>query len=185
VRSSKARWSASFILLVAITFCLGICNTGLNNGVTLCGDGVGMAAAESGLLVTAFMASSSVVRLVSGKVTDDRAPKVVLIAGLAILSIGCIASVCSQSYPLLLIARVVQGAGSPYLNAEAFRRCPSSRWGVASSNLHLSGDFGVAAGALVCGIGIDVFGYVAVPVAVATALLVSTVVSIVAFPRLA
>lgn len=110
-QAKKSIWTLSFTLLVLITFCTSMFSIGLNNGITLYGDSVGMSATESGLLVSVFMVTASVIRLLTGEITDRYSPKKVFLLGASVTCIGCFMPFASFTYPILVLSRVVQGLG--------------------------------------------------------------------------
>lgn len=110
-QSKKTIWTLPFVLLVLVTFCASMFSIGLNNGITLYGEFVGMSATESGFLISVFMIPASMIRLATGEVTDRFSPKRVFLVGAAVACIGCFMPFVSSQYSFLVVSRVVQGVG--------------------------------------------------------------------------
>jgi DHA1 family bicyclomycin/chloramphenicol resistance-like MFS transporter len=66
---------------------------------------------ELQLLVYVYMFGFGIVQLVYGPLSDVFGRRPILLAGLAIYAVGCVAAAFAPSFELLLVARAVQGLG--------------------------------------------------------------------------
>jgi DHA1 family bicyclomycin/chloramphenicol resistance-like MFS transporter len=64
------------------------------------------------LAIYVYMVAFAFAQLVYGPVSDMAGRRRVLLAGLAIFSVGCLLAIVSTSFTMLLVARAIQGIGS-------------------------------------------------------------------------
>ncbi len=112
-------WNSSFIRIVCYAllcqFTMGITNTVLPLYVI---NGLGMSAAQSGLLGTFFTIGSVCCRFLAGYITDRFGRRKTLIIGALIVGISLFALGFSTTMVMLLIFKVIQGIGNA-LNSTA------------------------------------------------------------------
>ncbi len=112
-------WNSSFIRIVCYAllcqFTMSVTNTVLPLYVI---NGLGMSAAQSGLLGTFFTIGSVICRFFAGYITDRFGRRTTLVAGALIVAISLFALGFSTTMVMLLIFKVVQGVGNA-LNSTA------------------------------------------------------------------
>ncbi len=105
-------WNSSFvrILIYAVlcNFTMSISNTALPLYVI---NGLGMSAAESGLLGTAFTIGSVFCRFFAGYISDRFGRRTTLILGAGIVSLALLALGFQTTLFMLLVFKVIQGVG--------------------------------------------------------------------------
>ena len=102
------------------------------------------------------------VRPFAGKFADRKSPKSVVCPamffdGLALFTIGSAHSLKGILLAALFKA-VGQGAGQPVLQAQAIKKLPPEKSGVASSTFYIGADIGQGAGPMLAGAAVDGFG---------------------------
>lgn len=109
----------------------------------------------AGALMAVFFAVSGVGQALAGFAVDRFGPRIVLLSGIATLGAGACLLGLASSYPMLLMAAAVAGAGNSIFHPTDFsllnRRVSTPRLGHAFSMHGLSGNLGWTAGAAVMG----------------------------------
>ncbi|RBY97128.1 MFS transporter [Blastococcus sp. TF02-8] len=119
---------------------------------------LGISASAAGWVLTANLLAAAVLTPVLGRLGDLRGERPVILGILATISFGTLLAIVTESLPLLLVARILQGAsyGLFPLSISALRReLPEGRLGVAmsvvSSTLAVGGVVGLVATGLLTG----------------------------------
>ena len=156
-------WNSSFVrILIYATLCeftMSITNTVLPLYVI---NGLGMSAAQSGLLGTAFTIGSVCCRFVAGYISDLFGRRFTLILGAAIISLSLIFLGFQTTLIMLLVFKVIQGIGhalsSTSSNAVASEVLPQDKVGQGlgyySLNPMLSNALGPSLSLALMGVGI-------------------------------
>jgi len=76
------------------------------------GAALGASASDVGLTMSAFVLSLAVMPLLYGPASDRFGRKPIVLFGMALFVVGCVASAMAPSLPVLLACRVVQGIGA-------------------------------------------------------------------------
>jgi MFS family permease len=110
---------------------------------------------EAGFLMTVFFAISGVGQAFAGIVVDRYGARRVLMAGIALLAASGLLLSAAISYPMLLLAVALAGAGNSVFHPADFsllnKKVSPSRLGYAFSAHGLSGNLGWAIGAAISG----------------------------------
>ncbi|RBY91468.1 MFS transporter [Blastococcus sp. TBT05-19] len=121
-------------------------------------DQLGISPSAAGWVLTANLLAAAVLTPVLGRLGDLRGERPVILAILAVVSLGTLLAIVTESLPLLLVARVLQGAsyGLFPLSISVLRReLPKTRLSVAmavvSSTLAVGGVVGLVATGLLTG----------------------------------
>lgn len=104
-------WSPTFIVLIGVTLFAFLASQGLNAGTPAYISITGGTAAYAGFLTAVFSLASIAARLFSGPLVDRTRRLYVMVAGFACLVIGCGLLIMPPSNTMLVIARILQGAG--------------------------------------------------------------------------
>lgn len=125
-------------------------------------DQLDVSAAAAGWVLTANLLAAAVLTPVLGRLGDLRGERPVILGILVVVSLGTLLAIVTTSLPLLLVARVLQGAsyGLFPLSISVLRReLPEARLSVAmsivSSTLAVGGVAGLVATGLLTGDGGD------------------------------
>jgi MFS family permease len=125
-------------------------------------DQLGVSAGAAGWVLTANLLAAAVLTPVLGRLGDLKGERPVILGILAVVSLGTLLAIVTSSLPLLLVARVLQGAsyGLFPLSMSVLRReLPENRLSVAmsvvSSTLAVGGVAGLVATGLLTGDGGD------------------------------
>lgn len=102
--------TASFAVLVVVTFFTALYMKGLNSGIPLYYDSLGYSATIGGTFVAVFTLSSTVMRLIGGQITDHFQHYKVLIASLTGLLVGVAIPAIFDNFYVVMASRVIQGA---------------------------------------------------------------------------
>ncbi len=100
----------SFAVLVLVTFFTALYMKGLNSGIPLYYDSIGYSATVAGTFVAVFTLASTAMRLVGGQITDHFDHYKVLLVSLGGLLVGVVLPVFWDSFALVMVSRVIQGA---------------------------------------------------------------------------
>jgi predicted MFS family arabinose efflux permease len=126
------------------------------------GEQLGVSSAAAGWVLTANLLAAAVLTPVLGRLGDTRGERPVILGILAAVAVGTLLAILTRSLPLLLVARVLQGAsyGLFPLSISVLRReLPPERLSVAmsvvSSTLGVGGVVGLVAAGLLTGDGGD------------------------------
>ncbi|SFP01788.1 Major Facilitator Superfamily protein [Geodermatophilus dictyosporus] len=126
------------------------------------GEQLGVSTAAAGWVLTANLLAAAVLTPVLGRLGDTHGERPVILGILAAVALGTLLAVVTRSLPLLLVARVLQGAsyGLFPLSISVLRReLPPGRLSVAmsvvSSTLGVGGVVGLVAAGLLTGDGGD------------------------------
>ncbi|TYP87841.1 MFS transporter [Blastococcus xanthinilyticus] len=121
-------------------------------------DQLGISAGAAGWVLTANLLAAAVLTPVLGRLGDLRGERPVILGILAVVSLGTLLAVVTTSFPLLLLARVLQGASYglfPLAMSVLRRELPDGRLSVAmsvvSSTLAVGGVAGLVATGLLTG----------------------------------
>ena len=130
--------------------------------------------ATAAWVLTAFLFSAAVATPIGGRLGDAVGKKHVFVASLSLLAAGCMLSIVAPTIQVMIAARVIQGLGGgviPLAFGIARDELPSPRVPGAVAFLSSLLAVGFAAGVVLAGPIIDVFGYgwlFALPVLVST-----------------
>ncbi len=126
------------------------------------GEQLGVSPAAAGWVLTANLLAAAVLTPVLGRLGDTRGERPVILGILAAVALGTLLAIVTESLPLLLVARVLQGSsyGLFPLSISVLRReLPPERLSVAmsvvSSTLGVGGVVGLVAAGLLTGDGGD------------------------------
>jgi predicted MFS family arabinose efflux permease len=151
------------------------------------GEQLGVSAAAAGWVLTANLLAAAVLTPVLGRLGDIHGERPVVLGILAAVAVGTVLAIATRSLPLLLVARVLQGAsyGLFPLSISLLRReLPPQRLSVAmsivSSTLGVGGVVGLVGAGLLTGDGGDYHRPFWIGLGVA---LVSLALAAVALPR--
>ena len=132
---------------------------------------------EAGFLMTVFFAISGMGQAFAGIVVDRYGARRVLMAGVSLLAASGIALSVAASYPMLLLAVALAGAGNSVFHPADFsllnKKVSPARLGYAFSVHGLSGNLGWAIGATISGMALAWAGWRGAGVAAALVALVS------------
>ena len=103
--------TAPFVVMIAITFFNGLYYKGMDAGIPLHYDDLGMAATVGGTFVAVYTIASTVTRLFAGQLSDDHDHVQVLLGGLGLLLLGALIPALWPEYAVVLVCRVLQGVG--------------------------------------------------------------------------
>lgn len=111
--SQPTRLSFEFIVLVSVMFAMIAFGTdAMLPALPEIAADLGLSDVnQAQLIVTSFVLGTGIGQLVSGPLSDALGRKPIILGGLAIYVLGCIAAYQTQDITLLLIARFVQGLG--------------------------------------------------------------------------
>lgn len=148
-------WNSSFVrvLIYALLcqFTMSITNTVLPLYVI---NGLGRAAADSGLLGTVFTIGSVCCRFLSGYISDRFGRRVTMVLGAAIVSVSLIALGFQTTMVMLLVFKVIQGIGhalnSTVSNAVAAEVLPQEKVGQGIGYYSLHSTVSNAIGPTIC-----------------------------------
>ncbi|MFD2090014.1 MFS transporter [Blastococcus deserti] len=125
-------------------------------------DQLGVSPGAAGWVLTANLLAAAVLTPVLGRLGDLRGERPVILGILAVVALGTLLAIVTESLPLLLLGRILQGAsyGLFPLSISVLRReLPEARLGVAmsvvSSTLAVGGVVGLVATGLLIGDGGD------------------------------
>jgi len=125
-------------------------------------DQLGVSPGAAGWVLTANLLAAAVLTPVLGRLGDLRGERPVILGILAAVVVGTLLAIVTESLPLLLLGRILQGAsyGLFPLSISVLRReLPEARLGVAmsvvSSTLAVGGVAGLVATGLLAGEGAD------------------------------
>lgn len=104
-------WSATFVIVVLISFTLFAIGQGLNAGMSVYVERIGGTATFSGVLSIVFSVAAAGTRLALGPVIDARGRMIVATGGAIVLACGTIACGVVVNDAALVVARVAQGIG--------------------------------------------------------------------------
>ncbi len=106
--------SVEYVALVALLISIGALGTDLMlPALDVIGVELGAASANDvHYIVTAFFLGMAAGQLLAGPLSDSFGRKPVIYAGYALFIIGCVISMVTDSWPIMLAARVVQGFGA-------------------------------------------------------------------------
>ena len=110
-RRREQLWSATFVVIIGVSFFLFVTGQGLNGGLAVYVERVGGTATFAGLLSAVFSVSAAVARLALGPVIDTRGRMIVAVCGTVVLVGGVALAGLVVNDVALTIARVIQGAG--------------------------------------------------------------------------
>lgn len=102
--------TASFAVLILVTFFTALYMKGLNSGIPLYYDSIGYSATIGGTFVAVFTLASTAMRLIGGQLTDHFSHYRVLMASLAGLMIGTAIPALWENFYVVMVSRVLQGA---------------------------------------------------------------------------
>lgn len=126
-------WSPMFVLILACTLSTFLVGQGLNAGTSVYLERIGGSVGLAGIGALCFSISAGVARVVSGPAIDLRGRRLVILAGAAVMFIGCIGPLIANEGAAFILWRVLQGAGfSAATTATATAAAdvlPSSRMG--------------------------------------------------------
>ena len=132
---------------------------------------------EAGFLMTVFFAISGMGQAFAGIVVDRYGARRVLMAGVSLLAASGIALSVAASYPMLLLAVALAGAGNSVFHPADFsllnKKVSPARLGYAFSVHGLSGNLGWAIGASISGMALAWAGWRGAGVAAALVALAS------------
>ena len=118
---------------------------------------------EAGFLMTVFFAISGMGQAFAGIVVDRYGARRVLMAGVSLLAASGIALSVAASYPMLLLAVALAGAGNSVFHPADFsllnKKVSPARLGYAFSVHGLSGNLGWAIGASISGMALAWAGW--------------------------
>lgn len=100
-----------FVVMVVITFFNGLYYKGMDAGIPLHYDDLGMAATVGGTFVAIYTIASTVTRLFAGQLSDNHDHIYVLLGGLGLLLLGALIPAIWPVYGIILACRVLQGVG--------------------------------------------------------------------------
>ena len=153
--------------LLILTLALGVTTLSLTQSLVVpvlgpIGVQLGVSPAAAGWVLTANLLAAAVLTPVLGRLGDLRGERPVVLGILVTVCAGTLLAILAPSYPLLLVARVLQGASYglfPLSIAVLRRELPHDRFSVAmsvvSSTLSVGGVIGLVATGLLSGDGTD------------------------------
>ena len=153
--------------LLILTLALGVTTLSLTQSLVVpvlgpIGVQLGVSPAAAGWVLTANLLAAAVLTPVLGRLGDLRGERPVVLGILVAVCAGTLLAIVAPSYPLLLVARVLQGASYglfPLSIAVLRRELPHDRFPVAmsvvSSMLAVGGVIGLVATGLLSGDGTD------------------------------
>ncbi len=103
-------WTKYFFVLFLTQVFIGMCMQFYNTTTPLFVGFLGGSTSYSGLLVTSFTISATVLRILSGRALDRRGRREIIIVGLLIFAVSSL-SFCVDRLWFLPLARLLQGAG--------------------------------------------------------------------------
>src|SRR5436190_7393962 len=112
-------------------------------------DSYGLSFAQIGLITLTMQVTSSILQPAVGLVADHRPQPYSLAIGMGVTLVGLLLLAGAASYPLLLIAATLVGAGSAVFHPEASRvarMASGGRHGLAQSLFQVGGNVGSATG---------------------------------------
>src|SRR5437899_766570 len=112
-------------------------------------DSYGLSFAQIGLITLTMQATSSLLQPAVGHFADRRPQPYSLAIGMGVTLVGLLLLAGADSYPLLLIAATMVGAGSAVFHPEASRvarLASGGRHGLAQSLFQVGGNIGSALG---------------------------------------
>lgn len=116
-----------------------------------------------GFFFTIYAVTVMVIRPGCGLLYDRRGPRIVVVPGMVILAAGMFVLAQAASIAGFAVAAVVCGLGMgathPTLQALAVAKCPPNRRGAASATFSSAFDLGIAIGALLLGVVVQLVGY--------------------------
>lgn len=119
----------------------------------------GLGYTELGLLMTAFFTVSGIGQAVAGFWVDRFGARRVLAVGIGLLGLSGLALALATSYPLLLLAAAIAGAGNAVFHPADFsllnHKVTPSRLGYAFSVHGLAGNLGYVLGATLSGVALS------------------------------
>ena len=116
-QEKTAIWTKGFISLFASNLALNLGMNMNNSLLPLFADSLGATSSAIGLLMSSFAVSSILFRFVAAPVMDTYNRKYVVLFATIVLSIAFFGYSISNSYPMLLGFRVLQGCGMAFGNA--------------------------------------------------------------------
>jgi len=106
-----ARKRAVLLITCAAAFLFPFMGSSVNVALPSIGVGLDMTAVELAWVATSFLLTSSLLLVPFGRLGDMRGRKRVLTTGVGIYAVGSAIAGLSQNGAMLILARVVQGAG--------------------------------------------------------------------------
>ncbi len=104
-------WTRDFLLICMVGLFTAIMMQILNATLAVYVDHLGGRGSFSGLVATVFAVCAGVMRLVSGRWSDVKGRRIVMVLGALVFGVGVYACGVFASLPLLLLFRAVQGVG--------------------------------------------------------------------------
>jgi DHA2 family methylenomycin A resistance protein-like MFS transporter len=112
--------------------------------------GLDVAASSTSVVLSAYFAAYALLLIPGGELVDRYGARRLALAGLALFAVGAVVGALAQSFPELIVARIVQGAGaglvSPAALAGAVSGFPPERrgsalgiWGASAGTSNLLG----------------------------------------------
>jgi MFS family permease len=147
--------------------------------------GLGVAGSSTSIVLSAYFAAYALLLIPGGELVDRFGARRLALGGLALFALGAVAGAVSQSFPELIVARVIQGAGaglvSPAALAGAVSGFPPERrgsalgiWGASAGTSNLIGP--LLGGLLTVAFGWRADWWALVPLTAAAALAITRLV---------
>lgn len=111
-QSTKDRlWSFVFVIIILATLCFFLVGQGANSATSVYLDRIGGSTTLAGIGALTFSFAAAISRIVVGPLIDARGRAILMVAGAAIMLIGCIGPLFSNSDIAFLVWRIFQGCG--------------------------------------------------------------------------
>ena len=104
-------WTGVFVLVIFITFACFVIGQGLNSGTSVYLSHKGYGESLSGVLALVFSAAAAIMRLTVGPLIDEGRCSLVIIIGVAVLTVGAFIPVALDGVGALVVSRILQGIG--------------------------------------------------------------------------